>query len=905
MVPRTRALVFSAVPHVDEGLFGYLIRLTEINQYATPSWILQLASLGQHLRKVWLAFEDSLELAPLAHLTGIEEVHLLDLSYRPLTRTRHNFSDRLVGDSSAPRIAIRPDKPKVCPICLKERGFVRKVWDLTAVTTCPFHRILLLDRCPKCNRRLPLTRNRVSFCHCDFDWRLSPVVRVPDRELEITRRIHSLCGLSTEIKEIAKPNSLGPLNTLGLKDLLLVLFSIGGQFREPKVTAMAKATKSASNAEIHFLLQKAIGVFQDWPGSYFSFLDWQRQNSNHRDKLPGINKDFGQHKGSVYNQLTAPAFDFLREAFEEYICQRWDGGHLSMLRRISRSTERSQRFMSKQEARKALGVNERKIDEFLKEGTLRGIIRHKQNRRMRLIETKSVEVLKNARAALLNKNEAMKRLALSPKQFEVIVRGKFLHKRKEGNDRRCRGYSLQEVESLLTMVARLANQSQDEAAETIAFGKAQLSVGSMGIGLAGFIQAVIAGKIRPCQANVKLGFKGLTFYRRDLDEFVNEIHRKAITHGFRLGEAANKLDCSVSVVSFLIDKQLLVAHKRVIGGRSFLTIPKKAVAAFTKTYVLGKHLLTSVRTSRRFLMDTLKSAAVVPVSDRSIDGGPAYVFLKTDIDKLDLHQMLVERKKRRQYKPSKSKLISLTEASKYLKTTEEAILELVANGILKTYTVGQDGNGENAYHFRKGSLKKLKGRITHYVGLIAVSNAARLCGMNVEDFKAKYVRSHRLNPIRMPGDSTRYFRRKEIEELFKGQLLNATEVCSVLKIGRSQLFRLTVKKVLRPISGPHIDGSGLNLFVKNDVEKLHSQRESFKRQREAEGGSGRFGSPAGARSAPVRDTIGPRIDELRVRALARGKQLTAPPLHRQLVAEGFIVGINSVYLYLRRCRALG
>src|SRR5437879_3347465 len=136
MLPRSRSLVFSAIPHADESFIGYLIRLTEVNHYETPSWILQLAGLGSYLRKVSFAFGKSLSLTPLSQLTGVSEDELSGLSYQRSAGKRTKFSDCLVFGSPAPRIGIRAHRPKVCPACLVEFGYVRKLWDLTPVTIC-------------------------------------------------------------------------------------------------------------------------------------------------------------------------------------------------------------------------------------------------------------------------------------------------------------------------------------------------------------------------------------------------------------------------------------------------------------------------------------------------------------------------------------------------------------------------------------------------------------------------------------------------------------------------------------------------------------------------------------------------------------------------------------------------
>lgn len=44
--------------------------------------------------------------------------------------------------------------PRYCPSCLKrdKEPFFRQIWQIPFVTICPFHRTLLLDSCPSCNK---------------------------------------------------------------------------------------------------------------------------------------------------------------------------------------------------------------------------------------------------------------------------------------------------------------------------------------------------------------------------------------------------------------------------------------------------------------------------------------------------------------------------------------------------------------------------------------------------------------------------------------------------------------------------------------------------------------------------------------------------------------------------------
>jgi len=166
------------------------------------------------------------------------------------------------------------------------------------------------------------------------------------------------------------------------------------------------------------------------------------------------------------------------------------------------------------------------------------------------------------------------------------------------------------------------------------------------------------------------------------------------------------------------------------------------------------------------------------------------------------------------------------------------------------------------------------------------------------------INSH-ISIIQIDGDRSRYFRKTEVQKL-AGQLNNlvgASDVRSLLELSESQLLRLTNSGELKPISGPHINGSGVNLFLKSEVEVLRTFRHSFKRKGVRAGGSARFGMQAGPKRRPVIEIIKPRVIDLISGAKRQGRSLSGFEIHDQLLGEGYDVGINSVYVCLRIVRS--
>src|SRR2546423_183428 len=133
-------------PERGESFIGYLVRLTELNEYDTPSWILSLADID-YMELQWtfsFVFRESSGLEKLADLTGNTLSTLNAVVYPPSNssqgKSEHEFD---FYGASFNRSIIRPNHPKICPMCVANSGYCRRIWECSLVTACPIHRCML------------------------------------------------------------------------------------------------------------------------------------------------------------------------------------------------------------------------------------------------------------------------------------------------------------------------------------------------------------------------------------------------------------------------------------------------------------------------------------------------------------------------------------------------------------------------------------------------------------------------------------------------------------------------------------------------------------------------------------------------------------------------------------------
>lgn len=204
-------------PKSDESFTGYILRLAEENGYRSPLWIIALANFDDKLILPNYSFtpisSESFKL--LASLSGSTVSELAQITYQPVDTRSYHFN--LFFGTPVHRSFIQPRHPKVCPECLRERAYCRRVWEFVLITVCPVHKCMLIDECPNCKKPIKWRRSKVSSCPCKFDWRKSKVIPVQDYEINLARVIHYLCDLSYKDKHYFPQQN--PALKLSLQDL--------------------------------------------------------------------------------------------------------------------------------------------------------------------------------------------------------------------------------------------------------------------------------------------------------------------------------------------------------------------------------------------------------------------------------------------------------------------------------------------------------------------------------------------------------------------------------------------------------------------------------------------------------------------------------------------------------------
>lgn len=519
-------------PWPGESLMGFILRVMESNGYDTAGWILGLSGLD-HNRFGYscpFVFREPASLTGLSTLMGVEVSELATLMYLPAESDDTSQDDQLFFGSAVPKYFIRVVDTKICPGCLRESNYCRKIWDLCAVTVCPIHRTMLLDECPNCRRRVLWSRKGVSVCACGFDWRETELPPLRECDLKVTGHIHRLCGYQFPAGEIVFDES-NPILSLDLKGFLTNLLFIAGQYKNVPTTNEKIVAARVRNTELHPELSRAFAVFNNWPHNFYEFLEWRQQNNSNTPRSlvceTGLYRAFGKFYEGLHWESDTGCFELLRGAFADYVAQHWSGGHVKEKSKRGLITGAEDwKYVSKDEARRQLRTDSLRVNRYIESGRLKAVVLKSGSVRKFLVEVSSLEKLKRELSRGLNIQKTMALIGVNRHSLRQLVRAGLLEPlRGPAADGSVNWrFSRDAVDALLEkMASGISAPGTLPVGREMTFYQVMRRVSGLGVKMADFIKAILDGKITPCRVTSDVGVTRFMFKEASVARFAQAI----------------------------------------------------------------------------------------------------------------------------------------------------------------------------------------------------------------------------------------------------------------------------------------------------------------------------------------------------------------------------------------------
>ena len=616
-------------PLPDENFLGYVLRISETNGYENPQWliskVIQKKFFTNYLKK-------SIDLFPLAEFFGVSVNALKALMYQPASRGGSTSKVKLISFGGVMmRSLLRLAHPKICPACIRETGYIRWAWDLVPVTICPNHKIVLLDKCPNCRKPISWNRRELGTCRCGCNWLdiFPPIVE--NHETSLSRLIYQLCNLTTNTCEDSE--SINALSRLNLEGVTSAIFAVASRYDR---YGMHYKGSILTNSQIHQLLVKAYHVFDDWPNNYYKFLEHIRgQNPNIRTAR-GIGRELKAFHRVLHNELTSKQFDFMRDEYNYYLMNRWDGGYFST-DSLNRKHIVSENWLISNQSicfTQRFHTSGRKIDI---DAELDYFGEKKPIAKRFLIRPQHIST-KNEGRNLLSFKDVTERLGIGKNVLSDLMQlGCVRPKQGPGVDHRKNWkFDIENIKDLLRDIEyRIFDNDDMDSSKELSFQATAKRLSPLHFRARYFVQLIRDGEIVPFGKTNGGKNAGFVFSKKQIRDCCAMENKAGKERFLTLKKAAEILKVKEETVHFFVKRKLLQKIKQVSrkDRHNITKITFQSLNKFIATTVFAKDIVKVWKVTPSHLIDCLDKKGIIPI------WGPAgyegshklYLYKKWDI----------------------------------------------------------------------------------------------------------------------------------------------------------------------------------------------------------------------------------------------------------------------------------
>ncbi|WP_415880859.1 MerR family transcriptional regulator [Methylomonas sp. TEB] len=424
-------------------------------------------------------------------------------------------------------------------------------------------------------------------------------------------------ALEDSLTQISAYAALPPLELAEWIRLITYLgqFTVHFQPAKPgKIANLYRADKAFQ------MVTQTAQLLEDWPKPFHRLLSVLQSQSN--EQL-SIRKTFGSLYRVLYTDLPDDCFQFLRDAFEQYLCERWSGVMCRRHRAFKPETVANHPRLTWKHAAKQSGVTPSVFRHLIQAEQISvNQVDLPSGRTVRSIDGQQLKHLALAKAGCTLK-EVAHRLAIPERRVRELLAEHIIEplvSRTQGNAAAWL-ISERQLERLY-----FSGLEMNPLPATVTFQKVlkhwRLRQGEF----KALVQALLSNQLIPVGLQAKRAPLGkLVFDERQFRHWVTEL-RDAACGSLSVDEAANRLGLKQQVAYELVKVGLLAATQ---DNGSSCRISPAALKVFSENYISLADYARSLHRQPRAVLQSLK---VQPVSGPTIDGSRQYFYRRTDLE---------------------------------------------------------------------------------------------------------------------------------------------------------------------------------------------------------------------------------------------------------------------------------
>ena len=594
-------------PRHDESARGLVVRLAKSNLLSSQQMCDWLG-----LPRIDTAFLDP---SGAARKIGIEPAAFAALGFT------EGETERFLGHAVPPQMAMR-HVMRVCPACLAEAPYHRRIWDHQQLEACPIHRTMLLDRCPECTigGRIRWGRGRFLEGDCGHDLTRQPAGTAGD--CIGMAAVYRHCGLACD-----GPDLPPAFSGLPLQDLLELLFFLG---RTDVLVAQGNPgglppRRAWSDGTV---LDAGVQIALGWPEAFGDLAE--RVRAAYPD-IPGVMAQYGYLHRFILRCGEVPYAGLLRSAYAAHLAGRGDVSAVAWPTFLPRPEVETD-TVSTLTARELLGLGWKSFTAMRRLPLWTDINPVMSGRKgTPQYDRRAIVALGAVLGRLVSPNRAEQAIGLAEgKMTELIDAGMvpvYLWNRNHRNGEQ-RSVDMADLSALLASVRRHRSEAPPEC--PVSFNQIlALAQGRSVIGFPEIIRALAAGEIRGhMPAGAAPAFRSLLFDGRQAGDLLDRMASSAMAGRVYLTDVMKSLGLPSAAVHHLVGQKLLPEPER----RNAYLFDGEAVERFRVTFVYDTAIATKKGVSPAEVRKSMAAVDVSPVVTLTVKNGKSLaVYRKEDL----------------------------------------------------------------------------------------------------------------------------------------------------------------------------------------------------------------------------------------------------------------------------------
>lgn len=588
-------------PHLGESLHAYLVRVAGAYGYASPRLFCNAVKRRYG--------NDSATVLAALGLTAADTQQLQGPAppYSPLTA-------QLPGGLSADDFCR--DAMRWCPDCLRSGEYIRANWCIKFSCVCSIHKTVLLDRCAACGGIQRMERASLVRCRCGSYLARAQSVRADDELLLVQEAFAAAVA--------AHDGSAYPRLTASEWVRFFHFMAVAAPLDGSPRTGTPAGLQRMPIAMAY--TRQLSRLLQDWPNGFHDLLAKRQQNAK---RSFSIQRTFGRLYRWLYVELNAPAFQFLRDGFEEYLNDNWRGPICARNRRM-RDTARKHGSTTIRELASKAGASPGLVKRLCQAGQVQStMVVLPSGRRAWSIPEAEAKNVSNLVRDGINLADAAVHLHLPRRRIRELLAAGSIHSAiRAGNGLAAEWLlSRDELDVLARRWAVHAASVRSPQPESVVTLRTVLKAWRLSSGeFPLLLDAMQSGDVR-C-------FKDETF-RAQLGDLIldRESVRRWRETRQRQGDECVSIDTAARIlgvkqeVAYQLVKRNALASSPAKAGSPVRRVSKSDIQNFSSKYI---SLVELARLRKQSPRAALESLPVLPTMGPHVDGCRQYFFLRSD-----------------------------------------------------------------------------------------------------------------------------------------------------------------------------------------------------------------------------------------------------------------------------------